>query len=270
MSDETEARRFRTLFISDIHLGSKASKATYLLDFLRHHDAETIFLVGDIVDGWRLKRSWYWPQECNDVVQKFLRKARKGARIVYIPGNHDEFLRSFPGKHFGGIEVADRAFHETADGRKFLVMHGDEFDVVVRNARMVAYLGDWAYDMAMHINQGLAFVRRLCGLPYWSFSAWAKQQVKQAVNFIGEFQGVLADEARRNGADGVICGHIHHAIMTDIDGITYINTGDWVESCTAIAEHEDGRFELIIWGHVLGEATPPGKPVLQIAAPVAA
>lgn len=270
MSEESDAMRFRTLFISDIHLGSRASKTSFLLDFLRHHDAETIYLVGDIVDGWRLKRSWYWPQECNDVVQKLLRKARKGTRIIYIPGNHDEFLRSFPGKHFGGIEVADRAFHETADGRTFLVMHGDEFDVVVRNARMVAYLGDWAYDIAMQINQGLAAIRRLFGLPYWSFSAWAKQQVKQAVNFIGEFQTVLADEARRYGADGVICGHIHHAVMTEIDGISYINTGDWVESCTAIAEHADGRFELISWGMVQGATAPPQQPPLRLAAPAAA
>ncbi|MBB4064592.1 UDP-2,3-diacylglucosamine diphosphatase [Gellertiella hungarica] len=270
MTEDLETRRFRTLFISDVHLGSKAAKTAFLLDFLRHHDAGTIFLVGDIVDGWRLKRSWYWPQECNDVVQKLLRKARKGTRIVYIPGNHDEFLRSFPGRHFGGIEVADRAFHETADGRRYLVMHGDEFDVVVRNARMVAYLGDWAYDIAMHINQALAAIRRLCGLPYWSFSAWAKQQVKSAVNFIGEFQTVLADEARRNDAHGVICGHIHHAIMTDIDGIHYVNTGDWVESCTAIAEHEDGRLELITWSQVLDAARPPEKPLLRIAPPAAA
>nr|WP_316654435.1 UDP-2,3-diacylglucosamine diphosphatase [uncultured Gellertiella sp.] len=266
VNEPDETRTFRTLFLSDIHLGSKAAKTSFLLDFLKHHDAETIVLVGDIVDGWRLKRSWYWPQDCNDVVQKLLRKARKGTRIIYIPGNHDEFLRSFPGRHFGGIEVADRIVHEAADGRRFLVVHGDEFDVVVRNARIVAYLGDWAYDMAMHINQGLAALRRLCGLPYWSFSAWAKQQVKRAVNFIGDFQTVLADEARRNGADGVICGHIHHAVITEIGGITYINTGDWVESCTAIAEHADGRFELITWSQLAPEAEQPPKPLLALAA----
>jgi UDP-2,3-diacylglucosamine pyrophosphatase LpxH len=265
MTEAVETRRFRTLFISDVHLGSKASKTAYLLDFLKHHDAETIVLVGDIVDGWRLKRSWYWPQDCNDVVQKLLRKARKGTRIVYIPGNHDEFLRSFPGRHFGGIEVADRMMHETPDRRKYLVMHGDEFDVVVRNYRVIAYLGDWAYDMAMHINQGLAAIRRGIGLPYWSFSAWAKQQVKTAVNFIGEFQKFLAEEARRNGADGVICGHIHHATMMDVDGIHYVNTGDWVESCTAIAEHADGRFELITWDRVLDTGSDVPKPLLRLA-----
>ena len=231
MADAIETRHFRTLFISDVHLGSKAARTDFLLDFLRYHEAETIVLVGDIVDGWRLKRSWNWPQGCNDVVQKLLRKARKGTRIVYIPGNHDEFLRDFPGMHFGGIEVADRMIYEMADGRKYLVLHGDEFDVVVRNARLLAYLGDWAYDAAIAINVGLAAVRRRIGLPYWSFSAWAKLQVKHAVNFIGEFQKVVVDEARRN----------------NVDGIHYVNTGDWVESCTAIAEHRDGTLELISW-----------------------
>ncbi len=235
-------------------LGSKAAKTDYLLDFLRANEAETIILVGDIVDGWRLKRSWYWPQACNDVVQKLLRKARKGSRIIYIPGNHDEFMRDFPGVHFGGIEVAQRHMHEGADGQKYLVLHGDEFDVVVRHARLLAYLGDWAYDMAILVNIGLSAVRRRLGLPYWSFSAWAKLQVKHAVNFIGEFQRVVAEEARRENADGVICGHIHHAVIEDIGGVRYINTGDWVESCTAIAEHHDGTMELITWRELSGVA----------------
>ncbi|MDQ0320560.1 UDP-2,3-diacylglucosamine pyrophosphatase LpxH [Pararhizobium capsulatum DSM 1112] len=251
--------RYRTLFISDVHLGSKAAKTDFLLDFLRVHDADTIILVGDIVDGWRLKRSWYWPQPCNDVVQKLLRKARKGTRIIYIPGNHDEFARDFPGIHFGGIEVANRHIHEAGDGRKYLVLHGDEFDVVVRNARVLAYLGDWAYDTAIAINVVLSAVRRRLGLPYWSFSAWAKLQVKHAVNFIGEFQKVVAEEARRTGVDGVICGHIHHAVIDQMDDIRYINTGDWVESCTAIAEHEDGTMELITWRQMVGLPAPQAK-----------
>ncbi|MDM9623467.1 UDP-2,3-diacylglucosamine diphosphatase [Rhizobium sp. S96] len=255
VKDNMDTRHFRTLFISDVHLGSKAAKADFLLDFLKYHEADTVYLVGDIVDGWRLKRSWYWPQDCNDVVQKLLRKARKGTRVIYIPGNHDEFLRDFPGMHFGGIEVAERMMHEAADGKKYLVLHGDEFDVVVRNARLLAYLGDWAYDMAIMINVGLAAVRRRLGMPYWSFSAWAKLQVKHAVNFIGEFQKVVADEARKHDADGVICGHIHHAVMEDMDGIRYINTGDWVESCTAIVEHMDGTFELIEW-RTMADAQP--------------
>jgi len=255
-AENAETRRFRTIFLSDIHLGSKAAKADFLLDFLRLHDAETIILVGDIVDGWRLKRSWHWPQNCNDVVQKLLRKGRKGARIVYIPGNHDSFMRDYPGVHFGGIEVEMNIIHQAADGKRYLVLHGDEFDVVVRNARFIAHLGDWAYDMAMLLNVWIARARRLLGLRYWSFSAWAKLQVKRAVNFIGEFQNVVAEEARRHEVDGVICGHIHHAIIEDIDGITYINTGDWVESCTAIVEHFDGRMELIRWQNV-AEAAPP-------------
>ncbi len=270
MAAVPEVRRVRTLFLSDIHLGSKAAKADFLLDFLRWHDAETIVLVGDIVDGWRLKRSWYWPQSCSDVVQKLLRKARKGARVVYVPGNHDEFLRDFPGTHFGGIEVARQHIHEAADGRRYLVLHGDEFDVVVRNARILAYLGDWAYDAAIAINIGLNTVRRRIGMPYWSFSAWAKQRVKQAVNFIGEFQRVVVEEARRHDVDGVVCGHIHHAVMTEMNGIRYINTGDWVESCTAIAEDFNGRMELIVWqqkgGAMPGAATAGAGRVLAAAA----
>lgn len=267
MSEENACRKFRTIFISDVHLGSKAAKADFLIDFLRHHDAETYYLVGDIVDGWRLKRSWYWPQGCNDVIQKLLRKARKGARIIYVPGNHDEFLRDFPGMHFGGIEVAIRHVHESADGLKYLILHGDEFDVVVRNYRIVAYLGDWAYDTAIAVNRALAALRRWMGLPYWSFSAWAKLQVKSAVNFIGEFQKFVSEEARRNNVDGVICGHIHHAVMTDMDGIRYINTGDWVESCTAVVEHFDGRMELIYWVPELASAGESEK-VLELPAPV--
>ncbi|MDQ0455998.1 UDP-2,3-diacylglucosamine diphosphatase [Rhizobium paknamense] len=252
-----ETRHVRTLFISDVHLGSKAAKTDFLLDFLRLYEADTIVLVGDIVDGWRLKRSWYWPQGCNDVVQKLLRKARKGTRIIYIPGNHDEFLRDFPGTHFGGIEVKDRIIHEAADGKRYLVLHGDEFDVVVRNARLLAYLGDWAYDTAIAINVLLSAVRRRLGMPYWSFSAWAKLQVKHAVNFIGEFQKVVVEEARRAEVDGVICGHIHHAVIANMDGIDYINTGDWVESCTAVVEHYDGAFELIEWGDMQGLEPEP-------------
>ena len=269
MDQTVEPRHFRTLFISDVHLGSKAAKTDFLLDFLKQHEADTIILVGDIVDGWRLKRSWYWPQDCNDVVQKLLRKARKGTRIVYIPGNHDEFLRDFPGKHFGGIEVADRIVHEAADGKRYLVLHGDEFDVVVRNARLLAYMGDWAYDTAIRINVILAAIRRRLGMPYWSFSAWAKLQVKHAVNFIGEFQKVVVEEARRHEVDGVICGHIHHAVIEEIDGIRYINTGDWVESCTAVVEHEDGRLELLSWGQISTKpvALAPARDVPVLALP---
>ena len=247
------AAKFRTLFISDVHLGSRAAKADFLIDFLRHHEAETIYLVGDIVDGWRLRRSWHWPQTHNDVVQKLLRQARKGASITYIAGNHDEFLRMFQGVHFGGIVVADRAVHVAADGKRFLIIHGDQFDTVVMNVRWLAYLGDRAYEFAMLANRLIARVRRLFGLPYWSFSSWAKLTVKQAVNFIGAFQDVLTEEARRAEVDGVICGHIHHAAIETFGGISYINTGDWVESCTAVVEHFDGRMEIVHWPHALAE-----------------
>ncbi|WP_102959118.1 UDP-2,3-diacylglucosamine diphosphatase [Mangrovicella endophytica] len=243
----TPPRHVRTLFISDVHLGSRAAKAAMLIEFLRVHDAETIYLVGDIVDGWRLRRSWHWPQLHNDVVQKLLRKARKGTRIIYIPGNHDEFLRDFPGQHFGGIEVRLTDVHETADGKRLLVMHGDEFDVVVRNARLIAYLGDWAYDAAIAINSVFNLFRRRLGFPYWSFSSWAKLKVKNAVSFIGAFESALAAEAARRDCDGVVCGHIHHAQIAERAGILYVNSGDWVESCTAIAEHHDGSLELIAW-----------------------
>ncbi len=247
MSEEHASRRFRALFISDVHLGTKGCQADLFLDFLKEHDADTIYLVGDIVDGWRLKQTWYWPQSHNDVVQKLLRKGRKGARIVYLPGNHDEFLRDYYGSHFGGIEVMETAIHEAVDGRRYLVIHGDVFDMVVRHAKWLALLGDWAYETALMVNTYLNMARRRLGFPYWSLSAWAKLKVKNAVNFIGKFEETLSAEARKQNADGVICGHIHHATMHDMGGVAYINTGDWVESCTAVAENHDGRFELIRW-----------------------
>ncbi len=240
-------RHFRALFISDVHLGARGCQAELLLDFLRYHDADTIYLVGDIVDGWRLRSSWYWPQAHNDVVQKLLRKARKGARTIYVPGNHDEFLREYYGTHFGGIEVAERYIHAGADGRRYLVIHGDHFDLVVTQARWLAHLGDYAYTAAIAINRVFNSLRRRFGFGYWSLSQWAKHKVKNAVNYIGEFEKTLVIEARRNAADGVICGHIHHAAIHNEFGVTYINCGDWVESCTAIAEHPDGLFEIITW-----------------------
>ena len=245
MADDADALRVRTLFLSDIHLGTKGCQAELLLDFLREVDADEIYLVGDIVDGWKLRSGWYWPQAHNDVVQKLLRKVRKGSRLVYVPGNHDEFLRDFLDMHFGGIEVQDQVLHEAADGRRYLVIHGDQFDLVMRHAKWLAFLGDGAYEVALFVNTHLNRVRRRLGLTYWSLSAWAKLRVKNAVNFISRFEELLAAEARRLGADGVICGHIHHAASRDIDGLHYLNTGDWVESCTAIVEHYDGRMEVI-------------------------
>ncbi|MGX1098262.1 UDP-2,3-diacylglucosamine pyrophosphatase LpxH [Amorphus sp. MBR-141] len=257
--DRIETQTYRALFLSDVHLGTRGCQADLLLDFLRYHEAETIYLVGDIIDGWRLKRSWYWPQPHNDVVQKILRKARKGARVVYIPGNHDEFLRDYVGTHFGGVEVVDSIIHEGLDGQRYLVIHGDQFDVVVRHAKWLAFLGDWAYVTALGINTWVNIVRRKLGLTYWSLSAWAKLKVKNAVNFIGKFEQTLAGEAQRRDVQGVICGHIHHAAMHEEYGVHYINTGDWVESCTAVGETQDGRFELIRWTEI------GAQPVAKIA-----
>jgi UDP-2,3-diacylglucosamine pyrophosphatase LpxH len=240
-------RRYRTLFISDLHLGTKGCQSHLLLDFLRTVDADTIYLVGDIVDGWRLQSSWYWPQEHNDVVQKLLRKVRKGVRLIYIPGNHDEFLRDYLGTHFGGIEVVESAVHVSARGERYLVIHGDSFDVVVRHARWLALMGDWAYETALRVNAHVNHVRRRLGLTYWSLSQWAKLRVKNAVNFIGDFEHALVTEAQRQGVDGIICGHIHHAAIRDFSGLKYINCGDWVESCTVVVETYDGEFRLIRW-----------------------
>jgi len=244
---EEPPRRFRTIWISDIHLGTRGCKAEFLLDFLRDTESETLYLVGDIVDGWRLKRSWYWPQAHNDVVQKLLRKARKGTRVVYIPGNHDEILRRFLEINIGQIEIVPEALHVTADGRRLLVLHGDEFDGVVRYARWLAVLGDWAYNLALVANYWMNRARRALGLSYWSLSAYLKHRVKNAVEYVGRFEDAVADEAARRGVDGVVCGHIHHAVILPIRGVTYCNDGDWVESCTALVEHADGTLEILRW-----------------------
>jgi len=247
MLAEPPVRSFRTLFISDVHLGTRGCQAELLLDFLRCHEADTVYLVGDIVDGWRLKRTWYWPQSHNDVAQTILRLARNGARIVYLPGNHDEFLRDYLGMDFGGIELRNTAVHEAADGRQLLVIHGDQFDVVVRHARWLAFLGDWAYATTLTLNTYVNLIRRRLGFSYWSLSAWAKLKVKNAVNFIGAFEEALVRQARESRADGVICGHIHYPAMHRNFGTAYHNCGDWVESCTALVEHHDGEFEIIRW-----------------------
>ena len=240
-------RRYRTIFISDLHLGTRGCQAELVLDFLRHNDADTIFLVGDIIDGWRLRSGWYWPQAHNDVVQKLLRKVRHGARMIFVPGNHDEFARQFVGLSFGGIEIVRNTIHVAADGKRYLVMHGDEFDVVVRHSKWLAYFGDWAYDAALFVNTRFNAIRRAFGYDYWSFSAWAKFKVKNAVNFIGSFERELAEEAKRRGADGVVCGHIHHPAIRMIDDIAYVNTGDFVESCSLVVERDDGALEVVTW-----------------------
>lgn len=255
MAEGNEVRRVRALFISDVHLGMRTIQVHRLLDFLRHHDAETIYLVGDILDGWRLAKRWRWPNEYNQLAEILLEKAGQGTRVVYLPGNHDEFLREYLGTYFGEVEFVDRTIHTSALGRTYLVIHGDQFDVVVRHAKWLAHVGDWAYRSALRMNIWINWCRRRVGRGYWSLSAWAKHKVKGAVSVIGRFEEALSLEAQQSGVDGVICGHIHHADMHDRLGIHYINTGDWVESCTAVVETYEGAFEIVTW-----TADEPKKP----------
>jgi UDP-2,3-diacylglucosamine pyrophosphatase LpxH len=249
--------RYRALWISDIHLGTPGCQAEPLLDFLRHTECETLFLVGDIIDGWQLRRSWYWPQSHNDVVQKLLRKVRKGTRVIFVPGNHDEFARKYLGHDFGGIEVVEDWIHETADGRRLWITHGDHFDGVIQCAKWLAYLGDTLYEFTLKLNRYLNSVRARLGLPYWSLSRYLKLKVKRAVSYVGDFENALAREARRRGAHGVVCGHIHHAELRQIQGTLYANDGDWVESLTALAEHGDGRLEILDWAAELARRVAP-------------
>lgn len=257
-------KRYRSIFISDLHLGTPGCQATALLDFLKAHPSDHLYLVGDVVDGWQLRRKWYWPQSHNDVVQKLLKRARKGCRVVYVPGNHDEFAREFIGHQFGGIEVMDEAVHTTADGRRLWVVHGDYFDAVVQCAKWLAYVGDNLYEFTLKLNRYLNGLRARMGLPYWSLSAYLKHKVKSALNYVTDFEVAVANEARRRGHQGVVCGHIHRAEMRDIDGVLYCNDGDWVESRTALVEHYDGKLELLHWapshetqgrGHVAATVT---------------
>jgi len=244
---ESDKRRYRAVFISDIHLGTPGCQAQALLDFLKHNTSHQLYLVGDIIDGWQLRRRWYWPQAHNDVVQKILRSARKGTRVVYVPGNHDEFARQFAGHPFGGIELVTEAVHVTADGKQLWVVHGDYFDGVVQCAKWLAHVGDSLYEFTLRLNRHVNSLRARMGLPYWSLSAYLKHKVKKAVNFISDFESAVAHEARRRGHHGVVCGHIHHAEMREIDGVLYCNDGDWVESRTALVEHHDGRLEVVRW-----------------------
>ncbi|MHC2466887.1 UDP-2,3-diacylglucosamine diphosphatase [Bradyrhizobium embrapense] len=239
--------KVRSLFVSDVHLGTRGCQAERLIDFLRQHDAETVFLVGDIVDGWHLRSNWYWPSAHNAVVRELIELAQRGRRLVYIPGNHDEFLRDYAGAAFGGVEIVERAIHRGLDGRDYLIVHGDHFDLVVRHARWLALIGDAGYRAALACNVWLNWIRRRFGFGYWSFSSWAKLRVKNAVNHIGRFEEVLSSEAARSNVQGVICGHIHHAALHDDFGVRYINSGDWVESCTGVVERYDGQFEIVRW-----------------------
>ena len=266
--DDEKGQRFRTIFISDIHLGTPGCQALALMDFLRTHPSDTLYLVGDIIDGWQLRRRWYWPQAHNDVVQKLLRRVRKGCRVIYVPGNHDEFARDFIGHHFGGIEVVQEAVHVTADGRSLWIIHGDYFDAVVQCAKWLAYLGDNLYEFTLRMNRHLNSLRGRLGLPYWSLSAYLKQKVKTALNYVTDFEEAVANEAKKRGHDGVLCGHIHRAEMRMINGVLYCNDGDWVESRTALVEHYDGRLEILHWepSHEVQKTSQPVELVTGAAA----
>lgn len=259
-------KRVRTLFISDVHLGMRSAHVLRLIDFLKKHDAEQIYLVGDIFDGWKLKKSWHWAPEYNVLAQVLLEKTGCGTAVVYLAGNHDEFLRQYLGLQFGHIKLVDRAIHTSAAGRRYLVIHGDQFDTVVANYPRLSHFGHWAYNLALGANRPINRLRRGLGLKDWSLSSWAKQKVKSAANVTHHFEAALTREALQIGVDGVICGHIHQADMHRRLGIEYLNCGDWLESCTAIAEDFSGKFELIRWTTVPAEhaTATPGEGRLQL------
>lgn len=239
----------RSIFLSDIHLGTRACQAERLIDFLRAYDAENLFLIGDIVNFWAMSRGIHWTPAQNTFVQKVLRRARRGERVVFIPGNHDEALREYVGVAFGDIEVHAEYVHALADGRRFLLLHGDEFDQITRHHRWVAILGDKAYDLLVRLNGMLSWSRRRLGIAgYWSLAGYAKRRVKKALQFIFDFEDAAIHSARQRGLDGIVCGHIHSATIRPVGALHYVNCGDWVDSCTAIVEHLDGRLELIAWG----------------------
>lgn len=258
-----ERRRFRTIWISDVHLGTRGCNAEMLIDFLDHVDSDTMYLVGDIIDGWRLKKKFYWPAAHNDIIWRVLKRAKRGTRVVYIPGNHDEVFRQFTGLDFGGVQIRRQAIHETADGRRLLVLHGDEFDAITLSHRWLAHLGDAAYTFIMAVNRWVNAYRRWANLPYWSLSKHAKKKVKNAVEFICKFEEIVAHEAGARGVDGVVAGHIHTAEIRTIDGVAYYNDGDWVEGCTALVEHFDGRMEVLHWADEIArrETMEPGRSI---------
>lgn len=252
---------YRAIWISDIHLGTTGCRAVELLEFLKHTESQYLYLVGDIVDGWQLRKRWYWPQSHNDVIQKVLRKARKGTQVVYIPGNHDEMARQFSGLALGDIKITEQTEHTTLKGMRLLITHGDFFDGVVQCAPWLAHIGDAAYTMILRWNHWLNKARASLGLPYWSLSQYLKHKVKNAVSYISSFEEALAKEAHKQGYQGVVCGHIHKAEITQINGITYCNDGDWVESLSALVETDAGDLEIITWQEVMQRVSKPVAPL---------
>jgi UDP-2,3-diacylglucosamine pyrophosphatase LpxH len=253
--------QFRTGWISDVHLGTKGCNAGSLLEFLREYEFETLYIVGDLIDGWKLRRGIYWPQSHSDVIQKILRKGRKGTRIIYIPGNHDEFLADFMGI-YGSITMKKNDIHVTAGGRRLLVMHGHELDTVVQNMRWLAFVGDVGYEVLLKTNRPLNWIRRRFGMGYWSLSSYAKQRIKNAVSFVGKFEEAVVRYAADYKVSGVICGHIHWPVIRKIGEVDYYNSGDWVESSSALVEDFDGKITLLTdlfpeHHHLTMEGAPP-------------
>ncbi|WP_455211741.1 UDP-2,3-diacylglucosamine diphosphatase [Kaarinaea lacus] len=246
-SHKAKPLRFRTIWISDVHLGYKGCKADYLLDFLKHTVSEYLYLVGDIVDIWSMKKTVFWPQAHNNVLRKILSKAKKGTKVVYIPGNHDELFRDHVGNHFGNIAIIKEELHTNSNGLQFLILHGDEFDMEVKCNKILEIIGNQAYGFILELNRIVNFIRKILGFPYWSLSSFLKHKVKNAVEYIHRFELAVAREAHRRKVDGLICGHIHKSNIREIDGIRYCNTGDWVESCTALVEHRNGKMEILHW-----------------------
>ncbi len=240
--------KYRTVWLSDIHLGTKACRVERLVAFLQSVSCEYLYLVGDVIDLWSLKRKWYWPKTHSDVIRRLLKRDAKGTKIVFVPGNHDEMFREYNGLHFGGVEIANVAYHTTADGKRVMMVHGDMFDAIVKNYTLITHLGDWAYDWLLAINIGLNRIRRMFGWGYWSLAAAVKQRVKKMISFVSGYEQSLVKYAKQHKADVIISGHIHRPDLREIDGVTYANCGDWVESCSALVEHFDGRIELLRFG----------------------
>jgi len=261
--------KYRAIFLSDIHLGFKGCQADFLLDFLYRTDCEFLYLVGDIFDGWEMKKKSYWPASHQAVVNEILKKAAKGTRIIYTPGNHDESARHYCGHSFDNIEINDTAIHTTADNRKLLVLHGDQFDSVVKYSPFLSKVGSSMYTHLLFMNRIINAARRLIGLPYWSLAAHLKHKVKNVVSYIGKFEEAVVESARLEQVQGVVCGHIHHAEMTMFEDILYCNTGDWVESCTAMVEGHNGQLEILKWTNqserLKGDAHTQDAPTLNAA-----
>ena len=258
--------RYQAVWISDVHLGSKACRIEPLLEFISSVECETLYLVGDIIDLWSLRRKWFWPQSHNDFIRKVLKRASKGARVVFIPGNHDERFRDYDGLQFGGVEIRREAFHDLIDGRRMLILHGDDFDAVVKNHQIISAIGDWFYDLILGLNRIYNWFRRKLGRPYWSLAAYIKRRVKYICQFVSNYEESLAKYAREKGAQVVLTGHIHRPEMKQVGDILYCNDGDWVENCTALVEHVDGRLELL---HVEKELTTVAEPEAGVVEPAA-